>query len=487
MISLKVEQQKFYDDGSNLILETKKNKIVSIYKTIVLSFFFVSMSLLLFLSNYSIFNKNIENSYQFLFNFSQPAFEQYNWVVLFRICLLGFLYFYGLKKAYINIEPNKPYLKQYTIWFSLYLITSISAFILFFTYSPLEAQNIINLIYSLIGLLLIDISYVLFKYKTRKKLNSLVYQNKWSLIVDLISRAILVSLVLTIFLVWINQGGIAYEMLANNKFYEYVLNLFGIKNFLNFLIIITSFIFIGLLFIGLNIYTILKIVYKQFSFEIIRDKLNFYLTGVIVVFIWLISLVFLKIPSTHEVFVKNDNLEYLYLLFSLLNIIITIVYLWFKQFKNRLNSPLIKISYLTIFHFIIWTVFMVASFLTTSTTVSRINLLITIVLVAISYYWHIKSSRFNNYYNYLLITLNVIMIFIISLVFGFNQILLSHNNKNLFIIPLKANLLQIISIFIVAFQIINVIYPLTYMLITSIKISKTFKKELNHETQKQTN
>ncbi|SRX66616.1 hypothetical protein [Mycoplasma mycoides] len=130
---------------------------------------------------------------------------------------------------------------------------------------------------------------------------------------------------------------------------------------------------------------------------------------------------------------------------------------------------------------------MVASFLTTSSTVSMINLLITIVLVAISYYWHIKSSRFNNYYNYLLITLNVIMIFIISLVFGFNQILLSHNNKNLFIIPLKANLLQIISIFIVAFQIINVIYPLTYMLITSIKISKTFKKELNHETQKQTN
>nr|VZR97484.1 hypothetical protein MF5295_00334 [Mycoplasma feriruminatoris] len=486
MISLKVEQQKFYDDGSNLILETKKNKIVSIYKTIILSFFFVSMSLLIFLSDYSIFNKNIPNSYQFLFNFSQPLFEQYNWVVLFRISLLGFLYFYSLRKAYINIELNKPYLKKYTIWFSLYFITSIIAFVLFFTYSPLEAQNVINLIYSLIGLLLIDVSYVLFKYKTRKKLNPLVYQNKWSLIVDLISRIVLVSLVVSIFLIWVNQGGEGYEMLVNNKFYEYVLNLFRIKSFTNFLIIITSFIFVGLLFTGLKIYTILQIVYKQYSFEVIRDKLNLYLTGVIVVFIWLTSLVFLKIPPTHEVFVQNDSLEYLYLLFSLLNIIITVVYLWFKQFKNKLNSPLIKISYLTIFHFIIWTIFMIATFLTTNTKVGIINLLITIILVAISYYWHIKSSRFNNYYNYLLITLNIIMIFIISLIFGFNQILLSHNNKNLFIIPLKANLLQVISIFIVAFQIINVIYPLTYMLVTSIRILKTNQKEKKYETQKQT-
>ncbi|WP_434335489.1 hypothetical protein V2P22_01555 [Mycoplasma capricolum subsp. capricolum] len=486
MISLKVEQQKFYDDGSNLILETKKNKTVSVYKTIILWFFFVSMSLLLFLSNYSIFNKNIENSYQFLFNFSQPIFEQYNWIALFRICLLGFLYFYGLKKAYINIEPNKPYLKLYTIWFSLYFITSISAFVLFFTYSPLKVQEVINLIYSLIALLVIDISYVLFKYKTRKKINPLVYQNKWSLIIDLISRIVLVALVVSTFLIWVNQGGEAYEMLANNHFYEYILNLFRIKSFTNFLIIITSFIFIGLLLTGLKVYTILKIVYKQYSFEIIRDKLNLYLTGVIVTFNWLTSLVFIKIPSTHEVFVENDNLEYLYLLFSLLNIIITIVYLWFKQFKNKINSPLIKISYLTIFHFIIWTVFMIATFLTTNTRVAMINLLVTIILVAISYYWHIKSSRFNNYYNYLLITLNIVMIFIVSLIFGFNQILLSHNNKNLFIIPLKANLLQIISIFIVAFQIINVIYPLTYMLITSIKISKTYQKELNHETQKQT-
>ncbi|WFQ90880.1 hypothetical protein MFERI13461_00305 [Mycoplasma feriruminatoris] len=486
MISLKVEQQKFYDDGSNLILETKKNKIVSIYKTIILSFFFVSMSLLIFLSDYSIFNKNIQNSYQFLFNFSQPLFEQYNWVVLFRISLLGFLYFYSLRKAYINIELNKPYLKKYTIWFSLYFITSIIAFVLFFTYSPLEAQNVINLIYSLIGLLLIDVSYVLFKYKTRKKLNPLVYQNKWSLIVDLISRIVLVSLVVSIFLIWVNQGGEGYEMLVNNKFYEYVLNLFRIKSFTNFLIIITSFIFVGLLFTGLKIYTILQIVYKQYSFEVIRDKLNLYLTGVIVVFIWLTSLVFLKIPPTHEVFVQNDSLEYLYLLFSLLNIIITVVYLWFKQFKNKLNSPLIKISYLTIFHFIIWTIFMIATFLTTNTKVGIINLLITIILVAISYYWHIKSSRFNNYYNYLLITLNIIMIFIISLIFGFNQILLSHNNKNLFIIPLKANLLQVISIFIVAFQIINVIYPLTYMLVTSIRILKTNQKEKKYETQKQT-
>ncbi|WP_347938447.1 hypothetical protein VQY18_01515 [Mycoplasma feriruminatoris] len=486
MISLKVEQQKFYDDGSNLILETKKNKIVSIYKTIILSFFFVSMSLLIFLSDYSIFNKNIENSYQFLFNFSQPLFEQYNWVVLFRISLLGFLYFYSLRKAYINIEPNKPYLKKYTIWFSLYFITSIIAFVLFFTYSPLKVEQVINLIYSLIGLLLIDVSYVLFKYKTRKKLNPLVYQNKWSLIVDLISRIVLVSLVVSIFLTWVNQGGTSYEMLVNNKFYEYVLNLFRIKSFTNFLIIITSFIFVGLLFTGLKIYTILQIVYKQYSFEVIRDKLNLYLTGVIAVFIWLTSLVFLKIPPTHEVFVQNDSLEYLYLLFSLLNIIITIVYLWFKQFKNKLNSPLIKISYLTIFHFIIWTIFMISTFLITNTKVGIINLLITIILVAISYYWHIKSSRFNNYYNYLLITLNIIMIFIISLIFGFNQILLSHNNKNLFIIPLKANLLQVISIFIVAFQIINVIYPLTYMLVTSIRILKTNQKEKKYETQKQT-
>ncbi|SYV95916.1 Uncharacterised protein, partial [Mycoplasma putrefaciens] len=75
-------------------------------------------------------------------------------------------------------------------------------------------------------------------------------------------------------------------MIINNSFYDSIYKIFKFKGFLNFLIIIASFLVLGLLLIGLKIYTIFAIIYKQIDTTNLKNKFDYYLTGLAVIILW---------------------------------------------------------------------------------------------------------------------------------------------------------------------------------------------------------
>ncbi|UKS53973.1 MSC_0624 family F1-like ATPase-associated membrane protein [Mycoplasma feriruminatoris] len=465
------EQQKVYDNAKYLLQKNKVISRISVYKIFTLSYLFVSLVLLLMLRDYGIFNKKIISPIYFL-NFSEPIYEEFNWVLLFRISILGFLYFYPLKKAYLNIETNKPHLKIYNIWFSLYLGISFSAFVLFFTFTSKDSKQIINLIYGLVVLLVVDISFTLFNYYTKRKINPLIYSNKLPLYVDITSRTLLCLATLIIFLLWSKNNEVGL-MIVNNSFYKNILLTFTVKTFTNFLIIFTGSLVLGLLFIGLKIYWIWTLIYKQFSIDLIKNRMSYYVVMLFSVFIWFISLFWLKINPTHKLFNTNSHTQYLFILFGVLNFIIFILFTYFVYFKNKIKSPLIRYSALIVYQWILWTVFMISTFIYDKAEVSFINLLITVICSLTTLYWHFKRHPYVSYQAYVLITINLLLVFIVMLLFGLNYVLLSINNKSFNFLISGLTLTQTVSMLVVVIKTISLVYILINMSIVLSKITKT--------------
>nr|WP_307914916.1 hypothetical protein [Mycoplasmopsis bovis] len=105
-----------------------------------------------------------------------------------------------------------------------------------------------------------------------------------------------------------------------NAFYTTAFKLFKVKSALNFIIVILMSLVIGLLLLGLKIYSIWSLAYKQLRSQIFKDRLQLYLVGILSSVIWLLSLFKLKYPPTHELFGQAESLQYLNILFGLFNL-----------------------------------------------------------------------------------------------------------------------------------------------------------------------
>nr|WP_307907126.1 hypothetical protein [Mycoplasmopsis bovis] len=68
--SINIEEKRIYDDSQSLANKQRKSFIVTLYKSFLLSYFFVSMLCLLFLMPHGLFSKKIIGSYVFIFDFS---------------------------------------------------------------------------------------------------------------------------------------------------------------------------------------------------------------------------------------------------------------------------------------------------------------------------------------------------------------------------------------------------------------------------------
>lgn len=139
--SINIEEKRIYDDSQSLANKQRKSFIASLYKSLLLSYFFISMLCLLFLMPHGLFSKKIIGSYNFIFDFSILTTLDANWIFIFRLCLFGFIYFYGLLKAYLNINKNKEHIKIYALWFSIYWALSLTGFLLFFTLHIIDVKN----------------------------------------------------------------------------------------------------------------------------------------------------------------------------------------------------------------------------------------------------------------------------------------------------------------------------------------------------------
>nr|WP_307937888.1 hypothetical protein [Mycoplasmopsis bovis] len=225
--------------------------------------------------------------------------------------------------------------------------------------------------------------------------------------------------------------------------------------------------------LGLKIYSIWSLAYKQLRSQIFKDRLQLYLVGILSSVIWLLSLFKLKYPPTHELFGQAESLQYLNILFGLFNLgvfaIGFIALLFVKRIK--LNSILIKTTIMALFQWVIWTSYMIANFINKQPTIALVNLLLTALSSLVIFYFYFRKSKLSAISNSLAISLNTILLFILILVFGFNQVLLAENNKSLIILSTNLSVAQVISIIIVLFQMIYLTYSLTQLILVIKKTS----------------
>ncbi len=479
--SINIDEKRIYDDSQSLATKQRKSFIITLYKSVLLSYFFVSMLCLLFLLPQGLFSKKIiGSSYNFIFDFSILTTLEANWIFIFRLSLFGLCYFYGLIKAYLNINKNKEHIKKYGIWFSIYLAVSLTGFLLFFTYHSTEVKKLVLMLFLLVAYLFADISYALFSFYTRKKTDPVVYQNKTPLVIDISSRILLTAITMAVFFAWaysytdksgttfvrmfalFNEGN---NSIPYNAFYNAAFKLFKVKSVLNFITVILISLVIGLLLIGLKIYSIWSLAYKQFDAQVYKDRLQFYLVGTLVLVIWLFSLFKLKYPPTHELFSQVQALQYASVLFGIFNLLIAAVFisLLFAK-KVKLNSFLIKTTVTALFQLIVWTTYMIANFVNIQHTIGIINLLLTALSSLLIFYFYFRKSKLGIVSNALAVSVNTILLFILILIFGFNQVLLSENNKSLIILNTNLSVAQVIAIVIVLFQMIYLTYSLAQLI-----------------------
>ncbi|UUM25811.1 hypothetical protein NQV05_01565 [Mycoplasmopsis agalactiae] len=484
--SINIEEKRIYDDSQSLANKQRKSFIASLYKSLLLSYFFISMLCLLFLMPHGLFSKKIIGSYNFIFDFSILTTLDANWIFIFRLCLFGFIYFYGLLKAYLNINKNKEHIKIYALWFSIYWALSLTGFLLFFTLHIIDVKKLVYVLFVLVIYLVTDISFTLFNFKTKKKTEPVIYSSKIPLLIDLASRILLTAITLAVFFAWaytytgapntfVRMFALFNERNQNipyNAFYNVAFKLFKVKSVLNFILVILMSLVIGLLMLGLKIYSIWSLAYKQVRSQIFKDRLQLYLVGILASAIWLLSLFKLKYPPTHELFGQAESLQYLNILFGIFNVAAasSFIALLFIR-KIKLNSILIKTTIMALFQWVIWISYMIANFINKQPTIALINLLLTALSSLIIVYFYFRKSKLSAISNSLAISLNTILLFILILVFGFNQVLLAENNKSLIILSTNLSVAQVISIIIVLFQMIYLTYSLTQLILVIKKIS----------------
>ncbi|WHL49580.1 hypothetical protein HYE36_06015 [Mycoplasmopsis bovis] len=126
---------------------------------------------------------------------------------------------------------------------------------------------------------------------------------------------------------------------------------------------------------------------------------------------------------------------------------------------------------MALFQWVIWTSYMIANFINKQPTIALVNLLLTALSSLVIFYFYFRKSKLSAISNSLAISLNTILLFILILVFGFNQVLLAENNKSLIILSTNLSVAQVISIIIVLFQMIYLTYSLTQLILVIKKTS----------------
>lgn len=152
---------------------------------------------------YGLFSKKIIGLYNFIFDFLILIILDVNWIFIFRLCLFGFIYFYGLLKVYLNINKNKEYIKIYVLWFSIYWVLLLIGFLLFFILYIIDVKKLVYVLFVLVIYLIIDILFILFNFKIKKKIELVIYLSKILLLIDLVLRILFIVIILVVFFVWV--------------------------------------------------------------------------------------------------------------------------------------------------------------------------------------------------------------------------------------------------------------------------------------------
>ncbi|MBN4089648.1 MSC_0624 family F1-like ATPase-associated membrane protein [Mycoplasma enhydrae] len=475
--SADVSKTRIFNDYNPFFLGRKNNLTVRIYKWILLSLLVVGLLMVLMFIQETFFARKMFSDWTVLdfLRFDSAENKQRNVLILLRFGILTFVFIYAIWRNYVNIYFQKEAIKKYWPWFTSYLVMSITAFILLFTFYSSEPSRIAYLFFILIPLFVLNLAYSIFNYKLKKKTDPNSHNNKISLIVGLVSQFLLIAVVIIGILMWVwsaNSKTATNEMLfVNNAFYNFIRQLVNGEQSGSMFIIFAFVLFVLSIVIGSNSNTISFLAFKQNKQEYFKSSILFTITIFVAIIAWTIRILTIKIDNT-SVLGKSLN-NYYYLFEILFATIIVTLYMLF-QFLNRLksNSHIINTVNLTFAQAILWGSLLLV------TTMSKNNdfvNLINLFFVSVSSFVIIASYFFKTLnYNLVLssfLKFGIIVIVLAIVVFNINHIMLANNNKTFQIINSSLEFTQFFTLIASVVWILFLLGSTIWLLLVANKIT----------------
>ena len=176
-----------YDDNYSLKQQQKSSFINQFLKGLLSAITLLFFILLLIFAENTLFglgfgdeNKSmmISKSLNAFFDLHSPKYLQLNFLIVFRFFILSFTLFYALIKNFTNLYWHRATIKKYLPWFVLYLVIATISFLLFFTFFSVWPKEVFNLVFLLLVLFLLNLSYEIFNYFISKKtIKSVITEN----------------------------------------------------------------------------------------------------------------------------------------------------------------------------------------------------------------------------------------------------------------------------------------------------------------------
>ncbi|WP_027334544.1 MSC_0624 family F1-like ATPase-associated membrane protein [Mycoplasmopsis felifaucium] len=316
---------------------------------------------------------------------------------------------------------------------------------------PYNAIEVMNLFYILIPLFVLNISFEIYNYIYKRKSEPILYSSYWTLIIQLLSQLLLIVFILTNVFLWRNatieakKSASAY-LFVKNKYYETVENVFSQKSAVNLTIVIFVFLFIGLDIFGLNIRKIFRVVEKDILQSQSKDKYVLSLAILVSALFAFIKVMTIKIRF--NILGSDDIYNYMYLLFIVAAIVISIIYFIVVHFNSRVNkSTVVFTLIMSLSQLMLWTLVLISLFTIENASHYVYNIFaVGILSVAIFIHFIITNRAINKFISScirLTIAIQTILIFTFSL----NQILIAQNNFILISVPTPISMIQILAIF----------------------------------------
>ncbi|MDZ7293487.1 MSC_0624 family F1-like ATPase-associated membrane protein [Mycoplasmopsis pulmonis] len=484
-----ISEKKIY--SKHLILENKK-LLLKFYKSTILVLFAICFILIFFLYEKTIFNATKDFDIPIFLNFKNLFDKQFNYVIFYKTFILIFVLVYSIKKNYSSVHFQRESIKNYWIWFLLYLSFSISSLALLIFFNPYNkinanstidvyasvVQSYFDLIYIFVPLIVLNIAYFLYLNFQNKKTNPIFFKSRWIGILSLISQIILFGLFYTFSYAFLKGPSIPGFLFHENKFYDYLVQIFEVKKTSNLLIMTFASLALLILLVLVNLQNIVFLMSKQFTNEYFKNQISLNMAIYVAVLIWFIRILFIKVDFS--IVPGNYNLQWVYLLVQVAVLLALLVINIFLQYWNKKlsSSNLISILYLSFFTSLMWISYYLVTLFIDNPLQKNIHLLSTSLISAINVGFFVFKNKSSENHNMIFI-----LIFLVSsittLVFaGLQVILLNKQNYAFYAINSQISLDEIFVLVNIAF--ISLLFLVSF--VKTIYIAARFQNK-NMKTQ----
>ncbi|WP_117275465.1 MSC_0624 family F1-like ATPase-associated membrane protein [Mycoplasmopsis edwardii] len=386
------------------------------------------------------------------------AFETYgkqqsNAIILIRFSILYFVFLFSVFKNFSNINDQKERIKQYSVFYGLYLVLSLTSFILFITFIkqpnglPYNAVEYLKLSLLLVPLVVINVAFEIYKFILKRKSDPVVYKSLVPIIIQTVSQLLLLAFVLINVFVWISYATRNNLFKGSDqKYWAFVELLFNEKSVKNLFMIILVFTLIVFLIIGSNAMKLHKISEKTVYQVQEKDKFLLGLVFIFVILIWLCILLFgskvkyAVLGSEVSYSVKNAVIIILGAIFTALYFVLA-----YTKVVSTKNPIGLGIRF-TIIQLLLWTPFLFSIITLENSNINLINLFVISLFSFATFIHYLISNKSLTKASVFFLVLMFGLKIALLMIFGLNHVLLTHLNHVLVSVPTPISIVKIITI-----------------------------------------